>query len=187
MSKNKENPVLLKIDGELKDLTAAHDDRAAVDEIFADSPEALDVYRHSCAHLLAHAVTELFPGTQYGIGPALDTGFYYDFLTPHPFTPEDLEKISKRMKQLVKQNLPIRQLIWNRQEAIEDFDEKIERTCEKFLKKGELKPIDIIGRLEFWKTEYMSDLFYVASDIRNIRADIDRLEKAVRNLEKKLS
>ena len=75
----------------------------------------------------------------------------------------------------------------NRQEAIEDFDEKIERTCEKFLKKGELKPIDIIGRLEFWKTEYMSDLFYVASDIRNIRADIDRLEKAVRNLEKKLS
>lgn len=73
-----------------------------------------------------------------------------------------------------------------RQEAIEDFDEKIEKTCEKFLKRGELKSIDIIGRLEFWKTEYMSDLFYVASDIRNIRADIDRLEKAVRKLEKKL-
>ena len=73
-----------------------------------------------------------------------------------------------------------------RQETIEDFDEQIEKTCEKFLSKGILKPIDIIGRLEFWKTEYMSDLFYVASDIRNLKADIDRLEKTVRRLEKKL-
>ena len=71
------------------------------------SDEALEVYRHSAAHLLAHAVTELFPDVQYGIGPAVENGFYYDFLTAHPFTPEDLLKISKKMKQMVKQNLKI--------------------------------------------------------------------------------
>ncbi len=74
----------------------------------------------------------------------------------------------------------------SRQEAIEEFDEQVEKVCEKFVNRGDLKPIDIIGRLEFWKTEYMSDLFYVASDIRNIKADIDRVEKVVRQLEKKL-
>ena len=62
-----------------------------------DSPEALPLYRHSTAHLLAAAVTNLFPGVQCGIGPATDEGFFYDFLVPRPFVPEDLEAIEKKM------------------------------------------------------------------------------------------
>src|SRR5882757_1997436 len=64
-------------------------------------PEALHVYRHSSAHLLATAVLELFPETKLGHGPPTDTGFFYDFLRPTPFTPEDLEKLEKRMQEIV--------------------------------------------------------------------------------------
>ena len=69
-------------------------------------PEALDVYRHSSAHLLAAAVLELFPETKLGHGPATESGFFYDFYRPTPFTPEDLEKIEKKMQELVQQNIP---------------------------------------------------------------------------------
>jgi threonyl-tRNA synthetase len=123
MSKNKNNSVLLKIDGELRDLNTEYvsDSVASVEEIGAQSEEALEVFKHSGAHLMAQAVTELFPDVQYGIGPALENGFYYDFLTPRPFTPEDLEKITKRMKQLIKQNLKIERQIWEKQKAIDYF------------------------------------------------------------------
>jgi len=86
--------------------------------------ESLEVYRHSCAHLLAQAVTELFPDTQYGIGPAYENGFYYDFITQRPFSPEDIELISKRMKHIVKQNLKIESMEWTKQKAIEYFSSK---------------------------------------------------------------
>ncbi|MCK4765618.1 MAG: threonine--tRNA ligase [Candidatus Aminicenantes bacterium] len=122
MSKpRKSDVILIKIDGELKDLGAAYPEAAAVEEINSQSIEALDVYRHSCAHLTAQAVTELFPGVQYGIGPAVENGFYYDFLTEEPFTPEDLEKISKKMKFLVKQNIKVEKVIWSKKEAIDYF------------------------------------------------------------------
>ena len=71
----------------------------------ADSP--LEIYRHSSAHLLAAAVTELFPEAQCGIGPPTDDGFFYDFLVSRPFTPEDLVAIEKKMAHIVKQNRPI--------------------------------------------------------------------------------
>ena len=71
-------------------------------------PEALEVYRHSSAHLLAAAVLELFPETKLGHGPPTDTGFFYDFYRPTPFTPEDLQKIEKKMQELVQQDLPLR-------------------------------------------------------------------------------
>jgi threonyl-tRNA synthetase len=70
------------------------------------SPEALALYRHSTAHLMAAAVTSLFPGTQCGIGPAIDDGFYYDFVVERPFVPDDLAAIEKRMKELASQDLP---------------------------------------------------------------------------------
>jgi len=92
--------------------------------IGSGAPEALTVYRHSCSHLLAQAVLQLFPDVQYGIGPAIDDGFYYDFLTPTPFTPEDLQKISKKMAELVRKNLPIERLIWNRKAAVDYFTSK---------------------------------------------------------------
>ena len=95
-----------------------------IEEIFPHSPEALEVYRHSASHLLAQAVLELFPGTQYGIGPAVDNGFYYDFLTARPFSEDDLAEISKKMAHLVKQNLPIRREIWSKNQARDYFRER---------------------------------------------------------------
>lgn len=123
MNKKKNNIVLIKIDGELRDLETEinEDSSASVEEIYADSPEALHVFKHSGAHLLAQAVTELFPDVQYGVGPALDSGFYYDFLTPEPFTPEDLETITKKMKFLIKQNLKIEHQVMTKQEALDYF------------------------------------------------------------------
>jgi threonyl-tRNA synthetase len=121
MGKQSSEVILLKIDGELKDLDTEYSEESSVEEINSQSEEAVDVYRHSCAHLLAHAVTELFPDAQYGIGPAIETGFYYDFLVSKPFTPEDLEEISKKMKHLVKQNDAIDRLVWDKQQAIDYF------------------------------------------------------------------
>lgn len=97
---------------------------------------SLDVLRHSAAHLLAHAVVTLYPGTKYGIGPAVENGFYYDFYREQPFTPEDLEKIEARMKELAEAALPIEKIILSKQEALELFrrlgqDLKVELIEEK--------------------------------------------------------
>ncbi len=85
------------------------------------SPEALGVYRHSSAHLLAAAVLELFPETKLGHGPATESGFFYDFYRPTPFTPEDLEKIEKKMQELVQQNLPYAREFLPRDEGLQRF------------------------------------------------------------------
>jgi threonyl-tRNA synthetase len=85
----------------------------------ADSP--LEIYRHSSAHLLAAAVTELFPDAQCGIGPPTDEGFFYDFLVSRPFTPEDIAAIEKRMAQIVKQGRPIERKLIPKKEALELF------------------------------------------------------------------
>jgi threonyl-tRNA synthetase len=109
------------VDGRLVDLTHPIERDATLKVITKDSPEALAVYRHSTAHLLAAAVTQLFPGTQCGIGPATDEGFFYDFVVARPFVPEDLEAIEKRMKELASQDLPYERQMWPRQEAIDFF------------------------------------------------------------------
>src|SRR5262252_5504505 len=88
------------VDGKMVDLTYALDRDAAVRIVTDRSPEALALYRHSTAHLMAAAVTNLFPGVQRGIGPASDEGFFYDFVVPRPFKPEDLEAIENRMREL---------------------------------------------------------------------------------------
>jgi threonyl-tRNA synthetase len=88
-----------------------------------DSHLSIDVLRHSAAHLLAHAVLELYPGTKTGIGPAVETGFYYDFLRDEPFTPEDLEKIEARMKEIARENVPIERLVLAKDEAIKMFED----------------------------------------------------------------
>jgi threonyl-tRNA synthetase len=88
----------------------------------ADSP--IEIYRHSSAHLLAAAVTELFPEAQCGIGPPTDDGFFYDFLVSRPFTPEDLTAIEKRMAHIVKQNRPIEKKLIPKAEALELFAQK---------------------------------------------------------------
>ena len=84
-------------------------------------PEALGVYRHSSAHLLAAAVLELFPETKLGHGPATESGFFYDFYREKPFTPEDLDRIEKKMQELVQQNLPYAREFLPRDEGLERF------------------------------------------------------------------
>ena len=83
----------------------------------------IDVLRHSAAHLLAHAVLELYPGTKTGVGPAVETGFYYDFLRDQPFTPEDLEAIERRMKEIAAQDIPVERLVLAKEEAVRMFEE----------------------------------------------------------------
>jgi threonyl-tRNA synthetase len=105
------------VDGRLVDLSFPLDADAAVRIVTDQSPEALPLYRHSTAHLLAAAVTRLFPGAQCGIGPATDEGFFYDFVVDRPFVPEDLDAIERKMKELAAQDLPYERQMWPRDEA----------------------------------------------------------------------
>src|SRR5215467_14356003 len=105
------------VDGRMVDLSYPLERDANVRIVTDRSPEALPLFRHSTAHLLAAAVTNLFPGTQCGIGPATDEGFFYDFVVPRPFVPEDLEKIEQRMQELASQDLIYERQMWPREEA----------------------------------------------------------------------
>ena len=109
------------VDGRMVDLTYRLDRDASVRLVTPDSPEALPLLRHSTAHLLAAAVTNLFPDVQCGIGPATDEGFFYDFVVPRPFVPEDLEAIEKKMRELSAADLPYERQLWPREEAIAFF------------------------------------------------------------------
>jgi threonyl-tRNA synthetase len=110
-----------KTNGDLIDLTRPLDEDTDLRIITERDPEALEVYRHSSAHLLAAAVLELFPETKLGHGPATENGFFYDFYRETPFTPEDLDKIEKKMQELVQQNLPYAREFLPRQEGLEKF------------------------------------------------------------------
>jgi threonyl-tRNA synthetase len=103
------------------DLTHPLQEDAKVRILTNKDPEALIVYRHSTAHLLAAAVTQLFPSVQCGIGPPTEEGFFYDFVVPRPFVPEDLEAIEKRMKEIAAGDYVYERQLWPRQEAIDFF------------------------------------------------------------------
>src|SRR5512146_2001863 len=105
------------VDNRMVDLSAPLEHDVALRIVTPDSPEALPLYRHSTAHLLAAAVTNLFPDVQCGIGPATDEGFFYDFVVPRPFVPEDLDAIEKKMRDLAQQDLPYERQMWPRDEA----------------------------------------------------------------------
>src|SRR5881394_3379137 len=109
------------VDDRLVDLSYPLDKDASVKIVTPESPEALHLLRHSTAHLMAAAVTKLFPGAQCGIGPATDEGFFYDFVVPKPFVPEDLEAIEKKMRELAQQDLPFERQAWPRDEAKQFF------------------------------------------------------------------
>src|SRR6478736_3239666 len=106
------------------DLTYPLTSDAAVRIVTNKSPEALELYRHSTAHLLAAAVTALFPKVQCGIGPPIDDGFFYDFVVERPFVPEDLEKIEAKMKELAASDYIYERQMWPRDEAIEFFKKR---------------------------------------------------------------
>jgi threonyl-tRNA synthetase len=109
------------VDGRLVDLTYPLNADASVRIVTPESPEALPLFRHSTAHLLAAAVTNLFPGAQCGIGPATDEGFFYDFVVDRPFVPEDLAAIEKKMRELAAEDLPYERQMWPRDEAKQFF------------------------------------------------------------------
>src|ERR1700751_817118 len=98
--------LVAKTNGDLIDLTRPLEKDTDLRFLTEKDPESLEVYRHSSAHLLAAAVLELFPETKLGHGPPTESGFFYDFYRPTPFTPEDLEKLEKKMQEIVQQNVP---------------------------------------------------------------------------------
>lgn len=106
------------------DLTYPLTEDASVRIVTSKSPEALDLYRHSTAHLLAAAVTALFPNVQCGIGPPTDEGFFYDFVVDRPFVPEDLEAIERKMHELADGDLVYERQMWPRGEAMEFFRQR---------------------------------------------------------------
>src|ERR1700681_4477297 len=106
------------------DLTYPLREDARVRVLTSKDAEALTVYRHSTAHLLAAAVTQLFPKVQCGIGPPTDEGFFYDFAVERPFVPEDLDAIEKRMRELATADLVFERQMWPRGEAIEFFTKR---------------------------------------------------------------
>ena len=113
--------VAAAVDGSAVDLARPVVEDCAVEWIPLDSPEGIDILRHSTAHLMAQAVQSLFPGTQVTIGPTTREGFYYDFKRDKPFTPEEIEKVEERMRELAGQDLSIAREELPKAEAIELF------------------------------------------------------------------
>ncbi|MEJ5363037.1 MAG: threonine--tRNA ligase [Spirochaetota bacterium] len=117
----KSKPVAARINGALKDLRTPVSGTTQVELVSFDSPEGKDVFWHSASHLMAQAVKRLFPEVKVSIGPAIDTGFYYDFDKPGGFTQEDLEKIEEVMRQIVTEDIPIIRKELPRKDAIDLF------------------------------------------------------------------
>ena len=116
--------VAVMVDGEILDLGRALTSGGELRVLTSRDPEALEVIRHSAAHLTAHAVKQLFPEVQIGIGPVVDEGYYYDFRRDAPFTPEDLERIEERMKEIVAQDHEIRRIEMPKNEALKIFEDQ---------------------------------------------------------------
>ena len=113
------NAVAIKANGKISDLSLPLKDNMQVAILTAKDKDALEVLRHSASHLMAQAVTSLFPEAKLAIGPSIEDGFYYDIDLPRPLTPDDLEKISVKMKEIVKQNLPINRFELEERKAVE--------------------------------------------------------------------
>jgi threonyl-tRNA synthetase len=109
------------VNGKPSDLSAPLTADAIVEPLRFNSAEGREVYRHSSTHIMAQAVKELFPTAQLTIGPALEDSFYYDFAYDRPFTPEDLEKIEQRARQIAGRNLSVQRREMSKQEAIDFF------------------------------------------------------------------
>ena len=126
--------ILVELNGQLRDLSFSINEDSEIKILKKDSDVALETIRHDCAHVMAEAVQELFPGTQVTIGPAIEHGFYYDFAFPKPFLSEDLEKIEKRMMEIIDRGLPFERELWNRDKAIDYFDNEGEKYKSEIIK-----------------------------------------------------
>ncbi|MGA0392540.1 MAG: threonine--tRNA ligase [Rhodospirillales bacterium] len=111
----------VRVSGAMRDLSLPIDQDTEVAIVTSKEEDALELLRHDAAHVMAEAVKELYPETQVTIGPAIENGFYYDFARSEPFTPEDLEKIEKRMHEIVDRDETITREEWDRSEAVKYF------------------------------------------------------------------
>ena len=116
--------IAAELNGRAVDIYSPLTDSGKLSCINTKSQMGLEILRHSTSHVMAQAVKELFPEALVTIGPAIEEGFYYDFDTPRPFTPEDLERIENRMREIVKSKLPFRRMVLPKEEAIQFFREK---------------------------------------------------------------
>lgn len=117
----------MEVDGKLRDLSATIEQDAKLRFITRRDPEALEMIRHDCAHVLAEAVQALYPGTQVTIGPSIENGFYYDFARNDPFKPEDFAAIEAKMREIIARNDAFMREEWDREDAIRFFTDKGER------------------------------------------------------------
>jgi threonyl-tRNA synthetase len=132
-----ESAFVARVNGQLRDLSSSVEKDATLKILTDRDSEALEVYRHSSAHLLALAVIQLFPETQLGIGPPIENGFYYDFYRKEPFTPEDLSRIEQRMQELIKENIPFERFMMDKPAGLEWFRKKGEELkCELIQEKA---------------------------------------------------
>ena len=116
--------IAVEIDDEVKDLSYPMENDCDLKILKKDADFALELIRHDCAHVMAEAVQALYPGTQVTIGPAIEHGFYYDFARDKPFTVEDLEKIEKKMHEIIDEGLEFKREVWNRKDAIKFFEDE---------------------------------------------------------------
>ena len=114
--------LVARVDGELRDLSREIESDAEVAIVTARDPEGLETIRHDAAHALAEAAKELWPDVQVTIGPVIEDGFYYDFARDAPFTPDDLERLEARMREIVARDEPVVREVWPRAEAIAWFE-----------------------------------------------------------------
>ncbi len=121
-AKKSEGIVAIRCQGKILDLSQRPNEELSAEEILVQSKEGLEVLRHSTAHAMAQAVKRLFPKTQITIGPVIEEGFYYDFYTDRPFTPEDLDKIEKEIQQIIKEDLPVERIEMRKEEAVQLFE-----------------------------------------------------------------
>ncbi|HEX2953641.1 MAG TPA: threonine--tRNA ligase [Bacillota bacterium] len=129
--------IAVRIGERLYDMSAPLSDGASIVFVKLDDPDGLEILRHSAAHIMAQAVVKLFPGAKLAIGPAIDSGFYYDFDLERPLAPEDLAKISTEMERIVKEELKFERFSMSKQEALDYFK-----------KKGEVYKEELVGGLE---------------------------------------
>ncbi len=113
--------VAISLDGKLADLADPIDAAAEIKIITRTDPEALELIRHDCAHVMAEAVQSLWPKVQVTIGPVIENGFYYDFAKQEPFHPDDLARIEKRMHEIIQKNASFTKEVWSRKQAREFF------------------------------------------------------------------
>ncbi len=128
--------VAMMLDGHLADAADPIERNATIKFISRTDPEALELIRHDCAHVMAEAVQQLFPGTQVTIGPVIENGFFYDFSKEEPFHPDDLARIEKKMHEIIQKNAPFTKQVWSRDKARQVFRDK-----------GELFKIELVDAI----------------------------------------